>query len=130
MPKATVSNDTERVDLRSCPEGYVVLRRLTYGQLLERREMAADMQITGDQRGAQGSIKQAQRAVAEFEFKHCIVDHNLENDAGQLLNFSQPGTIQMLDPRIGEEIGQAIDQLNQFEVDQGNSLPAPELASF
>jgi hypothetical protein len=120
MPRATVTNDTERFDLKSCPEGYITLKRLTYGQLLERREMSTQMLLQGQGNSAGGELKVVQRAVAEFEFKHCIVDHNLEDDNGELINFSRPGVVMTLDPRVGEEIGQLIDKMNQFEADQGN----------
>ena len=121
MPRATVSNDTERFELKSCDKAFVVLKRLTYGQLLERREMSTQMLLQGGgQGGGQGELKVVQRAVAEFEFRNCIADHNLEDESGELLNFTRPATAMSLDPRIGEEIGRLIDEMNQFEADQGN----------
>src|SRR4051794_17784710 len=42
MPKATANIvEPERHELKTLPEGFVVLRRLTYGQKLERKAMAS-----------------------------------------------------------------------------------------
>ena len=129
MPRATVSTDTEKFDLKSCPGGWVELSRLTYGQLIERREMAADMKISGGGgQNVEGSIKQMQARVTDFEFKHCITSHNLEDADGELLNFKLAGIWATLDPRIGDEISTLIDNMNQFEADQGNSSSVPEPA--
>lgn len=120
MPRATVDQtETSRHDLQSLPEGYVVLRKLSYGQMLQRQEMAAEMAMKGDGRGgrsnkAEATIKMMQTLVTEYEFKNCIVEHNLEDENGQNLNFQQPGSIVRLDPRIGDEVSQLIDKLNQF----------------
>jgi hypothetical protein len=118
MPQATVSVLTERYDLRSCPGGFVDLKRMTYGQFLERRDMASKMTMeTSDGRRGdrQAELVTMQRRVAAFEFRHCIVDHNLEDENGAPLDFRQPIILERLDPRVGQEIGEYIDQMNQFE---------------
>jgi len=56
---------------------------------------------------------QAQSRI--FEFNHCVVDHNLSDDHGTKLNFSNPSTLGILDPKVGQEIEQLIDNLNQLE---------------
>jgi hypothetical protein len=117
MPKATVSNqEPERFELKSCPEGFVTLKRMSYGAFLARRDIAAKFKIEGaGGKDFGGQMEMAQKAVAEYEFKHCIVDHNLDDDNGGKLNFQQPGLLDNLDPRIGEEISSLIDSMNQFE---------------
>jgi len=124
MPKAVVNTqETLRFDLKSCPGGYVVLRRLTYGQYLQRREMAAKMQFSGKPGSGdvQGELAAANRKVVEFEFANCIVEHNLEDNDGNILDFRQAWSVQAIDPRIGEEIGSHIDEMNQYEAEVGNS---------
>lgn len=126
MPKAVASSKQERFELKSLPKseedegGFVVLRRMTYGQKLARMDMAT--QSTLRQQGgsknvndAEMDIKMLNRAVAEFEFKHCVVEHNLQNEAGKPLNFSSPQTLDVLDPRVGDEIAQYIGDMNNFD---------------
>jgi hypothetical protein len=121
VPKATV--DTEevlKVELVTCPGAYVGLRRLPYGQWLKRQEMALQMKITGGTAGkeAGGELAMASRRVTEFEFQQCIVDHNLEDANGEPLDFRKAATLDVLDPKIGTEIGDHISQLHEF--DSGN----------
>jgi hypothetical protein len=66
-----------------------------------------------------GEVAMMQEKVAAYEFQHCIVEHNLENEDGTLLTF--PRDFTLLNPRIGDEIATLIDKMNQFEVDEGNS---------
>jgi len=128
VPRATVDiTATERYDLESVPGGYVVLRRMSYGQFLQRQEMAMQIQMTqqsnGSRRGSSGDakmdIKNAHLAVASFEMKCCIAEHNLEDDTGNVLDFGQTFTTTILDPRVGQEIGARIDEMNKIEL--GNS---------
>jgi hypothetical protein len=122
MPRATVSiDDTKRIELKTLPEGYVVIRKFPYGAYLERQSIAMNMQIE-QQKGqnARGTMKMAARAVTVFEFAKCIVEHNLELDDGTLMDFSKEFTLDLLDPRVGQEIGEAINELNTFD-SEGNS---------
>lgn len=129
MPRATVDiNQHQRYDLKSCPGGFVVLRRMNYGEFLQRREMAMQMKMTSEGKSKNSAtemdLSMAQTKVAQFEFRNCIVEHNLEDHAGTLLDFRQAWTLSQLDPRIGEEIGELIDKMHQFddaEDVQGNS---------
>lgn len=120
MPSAVTSpQDTERKDLKTLPEGFVVLRRMTYGQFLKRQELAMGMSMSGaDKNDMQMAIAIASRKATEFEFANCIVEHNLEDENGQPLDFSNPNTLDRLDPRIGNEIGAYINEMNQY--DEGN----------
>jgi hypothetical protein len=146
MVKATVSVSTEKFDLETLKGGYVELRRMTYGQKLKRMEMATQSTVRERQNGnrqqrrrarnadvdAEMDIKMLTRVVAEFEFRHCIVDHNLEDDSGNKLNFQVPQTLDVLDPRVGDEINTLIADMNNFEEaedDDLNSKTGSELSS-
>lgn len=120
MPKATTSGqETERYELKTLPEGFVVLRRLTYGEWLKRRQMTSDMRVRGGSKkdDFEGVLQLMNEKATLFEFKNCIVDHNLEDEEGNLLDFKNPMTFQQLDPRVGDEIGRYISEMNQFESD-------------
>lgn len=118
MPKATVNvSETERKELKSLAGAFVVLRRMTYGESVERRAMLK-MSIqggTGGKRTFQGEMAFASREIQLFEFAHCIVDHNLEDDADRKLNLSNPVDFAQLDPRVGQEIEGLINDMNNFE---------------
>jgi hypothetical protein len=125
MPKATAASlDNEKISLKTLEGGFVELRRMTYGQLLKRRSMAMNMKFGGrGKNDFEGEMALANQKVTEFEFASCIVDHNLEDDNGNLLNLANPVDIAKLDPRIGSEIDTNISRMNNFEDDDetGNS---------
>jgi len=125
MPRATVNiNDTRRFELESLPEGFVVLKKMSYGQILQRQEMAmkATMSAQQGQTSAKMEMESAHQAVAIFEMMNCIVDHNLEDENGTKLDFRIGATTTLLDPLVGQEIGQHIDEMNQLRQGQlGNS---------
>lgn len=132
MPKATVSQETKRVNLKSCPGGYVELRQLSYYEMMHRRDIAAKMyteQKVQPRRGKQSGRPRDRQdeetlraqlevmnvAIMEFEFSKCIESHNLQDNDGNLLDFSNPLSFEILDPKVGAEIGRHIDDLNQEE---------------
>jgi hypothetical protein len=120
MPKATANIvEPERHELKTLPEGFVVLRRLTYGQKLERKAMASV--ASAEQGRGKQSMKMQIAMISEqaqlYDFTHCVMEHNLEGDNGELLNFSDINAIRSLDPRIGEEIERLMDSMNNFEED-------------
>lgn len=127
MPRATVSTDNTRIDLKTCPEGFVEIKALPYGQWLQRQDIAMQMQVEGmGDKNAKATMQAANKAVTTFEFSRCIVRHNLtaappkdapEGTEGPLLDFAANG-IDVLDPRIGEEISAAIMKMHEF--DEGN----------
>lgn len=136
MPRATIDiEETFRYDLKTLPSsngdmgGFVVLRRLSYHQMMQRRDIAAkigweERRTTGRNSrkvGGEDTIRAMMEvmnvATMEYEFKHSIVTHNLEDNNGNLLDFSHPETFRNLDPKIGAEIGKYIDDLNQ-EIDE------------
>lgn len=120
MPNATVQIDTtEHKDLKSLPGGFVVLRRLSYGQMVQRRAM---MKLTIEAGGAskdlRGEMAMASEAITMFEFQHAIVDHNLEDASGRKLNLGAPVDFASLDPRVGTEIEELIQKMNDFSDDE------------
>jgi hypothetical protein len=128
MPIATVSQDAEKFQLKTAPpDGWVSLKRMTYGQKLTRSQTTTKMSILmrKGQKDAQGSLETLQMAAAMHDFRVCVVDHNLEDSQGRKLDFNSPQDVSTLDPRVGEEISTYIDKLNNFEEDdeEGN-LPS------
>lgn len=123
MPKATVNTtDTERFELKTCQGGYIELRRMSYGQVVQRRAlMKLEFVSQGKGKDVQGEMAMASEKITRFEFDHCIVDHNLEDEAGRKLNLSAPVDFAKLDPRIGQEIEDLIGKMNNFEDEEGNS---------
>ena len=122
MPRATVDTTaTVKKELTTLPEGFVELRKLPYGAKLQRSSeaMKMSMSMAGGRRrkDTKADVEMVQHASTLFDFKHCIVDHNLEDETGRKLNLHDPADINSLDPRIGEEISELIDELNNFEVD-------------
>lgn len=135
MPRATINRDELiHFDLKSCPGGYVKLRRLSFHEMTQRQDLAGKMiyeqrqQLNRAQRrqAAQGGedqlvrsmLEMANVAVMEFEFKNCVADHNLEDENGVTLDFSNSLALKNLDPKIGAEIGRRIDELNQEDEDE------------
>jgi len=116
MPKATVSQELHHHDLKTVDGGFVALKQLSFDQMLERRDKAMRTSMEASQ-GRQPTSKIELESMMQwtrfFEFSNCIVEHNLEGDDGQLLNFSNPMTLKILDPKVGAEIERLIEELNQ-----------------
>lgn len=121
MPIATVTKDTERKDLKSCPpDGFVVIKRMAYGQKLYRQALLGKATIH-TQRGSKdvaAEMELINEKVTLYEFKHCIVDHNLTDAEGRKLDFNKPEDVKSLTGRVGEEINTYIGELNNFEDDE------------
>lgn len=123
MPQAVVSTEALHYELESCPGGFVDIRRMSYGKYLVRQEMALRLKVQSQQTTNQfeGEMAMANKAVTVFEFKECVVDHNLTDLQDQPLNFASPVTIEILDPRIGDEIGSLINKLHQFDAGKSST---------
>lgn len=122
MPRATTDmNTTEKFELKSLPEAFVVARRLTYGEKLERRAMMSGMKVeTGRGKDFAGEMQLMNEQATLYDFQKCIIEHNLEDENGNLLNLNSVQDIRRLDPRVGEEIENLLGEMNNFEVDEGN----------
>lgn len=127
MPRAVVDVTANRYQLKTCPpDGYVELRRMSYDKWLHRTDISMQMQLQMQSKskgGTSGSMQLQNQAVTYYEFKSCIVGHNLEDANGNLLDFNQKRTLDMLDPRVGNEIGRLIEELHEpfTEEEEGNS---------
>lgn len=129
MPRAVVTTeDQRRFELKTLPPsdgeegGFVVIRRMPYGEYLTRREMATAMTMKGTD-NVEATINAMNAKVTEMEFAKCIVEHNLEDANGTLLDFRNRVAVAMamLDPRIGDEIAKYIGEMNNFEEALKNS---------
>lgn len=143
MPKASVDPRTHEYELTTCPGAFVKLRTLSYHEMQQRQDVAARMyreESANDVR--RGKAKQDDDAkvrayfdvmnvaVTEFEFRNCVIDHNLFIDDAetQKIDFTKPMRTWMLDPKIGDEISELIDKLNQRS-DEEVVAPLPTSAS-
>lgn len=120
MPRAVVINSlSEKIPLKTLPEGYVVVRRMTYGEDLARSAKATKLLVASDGSGKkddfQGQIDIQTVELALWDFANLIVEHNCEDVDGRVLNFKSVADVKKLDKAIGEEIGQIIDEFNSPE---------------
>lgn len=133
MPDATISTETERFELESLPGGFVEIKPLPYGGVLTRRESAMKMSMeqTGnraarrrglakDDNANSGKIdvELLQRWARAYEFKHCVVDHNLTDKNDKKLDFSNAMTLDILNPKVGTEIERLLDEVNGEESEE------------
>lgn len=126
MPKATVSREHQRYELKSCPGGFVILRTLSYAEMLSRQDIASRLINEAGEKGDPRMVYEIlSLKTAEWEFQTSIVDHNLEDDNGVLLDFRTPMAMKNLDPKIGAEIGRLIDSLNKEDEDPKSFTNAP-----
>lgn len=124
MPKATISATTKKFDLKSAPpDGFVELRRLTYGQSLARRDMVMAFTFAESKgKGGDPDIgTQLQNAkVTQFEWTSSIITWNLTDENDQPLDWKKSNLFEVIDPAIAEEISQYITDMNNFEAELGN----------
>lgn len=139
MPVATIDpNDYERYELESAPAdpnnpddepGYVMLRPLPYGKKLERSDKAMRMRMKAGATATTGRSRRQQSNdgageitfetdnewATFYDYAYCIGDHNLTDKNGIKLNFADPMSLKMLNPRIGSEISRYLMELNEEE---------------
>lgn len=119
MPVATVTDNSVRKELKSCPpDGFVVIRRMNYGESLKRKEMMASIAMQMDGKKGEGTKMQMdilQEKTALWEFCHLVLDHNLTDEKDRKLNFKNPQDVMMIRGQVGDEIQQYINELNSFE---------------
>lgn len=129
MPVATVSQTTDRKELKSLPAvagdeaGFVELKKLPYGGILIRRDMSSKMimEQRARRKGQKADPDEVQKVEMElmqevtrmYEFANCIVSHNLTDVNGNPLDFSKPVHVKSLDPQVGQEIETYIDEMNR-----------------
>lgn len=132
MPVATINTEEyTKHDLKSAPpDGFVMLRPLPYAMIVLRRDKAMRMRMIQERAKRNQpaptsqviDLEQQSDWTTEFDFTYCIGDHNLTDKNGEKLQFNDPRQLRLvlksLDPKIGLEIEQAIDRLNQEEDDE------------
>lgn len=82
--------------------------------------MTGSMKVNASkgQKDFAGEMQLINEKATVFDFQHCIVDHNLtKDDEGTPLDFRQLMDIRSLDPRVGEEIDNILNELNNFDED-------------
>ncbi|HVI77452.1 MAG TPA: hypothetical protein VM715_04700 [Candidatus Acidoferrum sp.] len=131
MPRATSNKRDEtlweRKELKTCEGGFVLLRKLDYGEMQARRAFTSKMSVKSGRKKSnfEGEMALMDRCVQAFEFAHTIMDHNLEDEGGRKLDFQNQADVESLDGAIGEEIARLIDDMNQppedDEEEEGNS---------
>lgn len=133
MPVGTRKIETVKYDLKTLPGGYVELRQLSYDEMLERRDGATQILMERGIKNAdsqQMNVKVLNRWSNQYSFPRCIVEHNITDDQGVLLDFSKPERVfPMLDPKLGAEIESLIDKLNQEDEVDEDFTPAPASSS-
>jgi hypothetical protein len=134
MPRATVDSAGVRHDLKSCPGGFVLLRQLPFGMMLKRRDLAAKymQEFTGTSVTDVNTItiNILNEKSRQFDFANMILDHNLEDDLGNNLDFTNPMTLDLLDPKIAAEIETEMDKLNGTEFNEENFTTPSEQSSI
>jgi hypothetical protein len=125
---ASVSTQPERKELKTLEGGFVILRRMSYGEKLHRQEMATKQKLTLQANARRDDDREMdfmimQEKVAIWEFANLVVDHNLELEEGVPFVFNRPGDLKKLDPRVGDEINGYIADMNNYEEEdqKGNS---------
>lgn len=127
MPLAVVAdNGGKRFELKSCEGAFVLLRQMTYGEWQRRSDLVSRISIesASPNKGRNAVRDLVQRVdtqsleVALFEFKTCVVQHNLEDASGRTLQLGARQDLERLDPRIGREIGQLIDEMNSWDEEE------------
>lgn len=111
MPVGTVAKNTERFELTTLPGAFVVVRRMSFGEKLERQDDMINMRSVDKELAFQMMNKK----LTTKDFGNLIVDHNITDENERKLNFRDAKDVEVLDPRVGEEISTRIDSINAFE---------------
>jgi hypothetical protein len=136
MPVAVATDVAELKKLKTLPadptvegpageQGWVKIRRLTYGEKMNRRSINSKMVVKSGKgkRDAETVIDAFNEKTELFDFANCIVDHNLTDSKGVKLDFRREEHVRALASHVAEEIQTYMDELNNFEQDDeaGNS---------
>lgn len=132
IPKATISLEPRRFDLKTLPEGYVELRRMSYGELMTSQDLAYQVQMRANEADASSpevGLTVTRMAITEYQFRTCIVSHNLEDQTSRALDFSRAMDVHMLDSNVGQEISDIIDREHNWKQKYPNSQTPSESGS-
>lgn len=118
MPVGTVTSPTsDKKPLKTLPDAYIIVRRMTYGEKLHRSNIATQLLVGGNsgEKDFQGEMKLHTDQVALWDFANLIVEHNITDENETPLNFKNHNDVRRLAGDIGEEIGKIIDEWNAPE---------------
>lgn len=117
MPVAVVVEEPIHFDLKTCPGGYVKIKRMSYGEKLTRRGFTSKMEMDMEKGGksAKSFIDLFKEEVELYDFANCVVEHNLTDVDERPLIFRNAVDVKKLSGRIAEEISTYIDKINNFE---------------
>jgi hypothetical protein len=123
MPDVTINpGEYEHFDLKTAPpDGFIELRPLPFGMKLHRRSKATRMmmRMPTQQKNAPKEMVQEIESMDEmtiqYDFAYCVGSHNLTDSNGELLDFANPMTLKLLNPKVGTEIETLINSLNEDE---------------
>jgi len=126
MPRAVANTETYRYDLKTAPpDGFVELRKFTYGEMIHRRELSSSAKAESNEQGDTEVAFTVNLTIVQiYEFRTAIIDHNLEDENGVKLNFANQNDVLRLDSTVAGEIETFIDKLNQPPKEDG-SRPLP-----
>lgn len=129
MPIVELSQEHETFELKSAPpDGYVTLRRMSHGEQLRRQDKSSRMSMNSRKRGRQAKVDDRMfidtfiENLRHLDFALCIIDHNLEHSDGTRFDFKKKAEFDRLPPKIGEEIGEIIDEFNGFNDEDEDDL--------
>jgi hypothetical protein len=148
MPQGTINREEVfRYELKSLPAmngdvgGYVVLRQLSYHQMMQRRDLITKVGWE-ERRGGRNTKRNEEETIKaiweimnvaemEYVFKYSIVEHNITDGNNALLDFTNPHSYRDLNPKVGEEISNLIDDLNkELEDGEVENFPTAPKPSF
>jgi hypothetical protein len=81
-------------------------------------QMKADDNNSGD---AQMGVDISRAAIMEYQFRVCILDHNLEDETDRKLDFKQARDVHLLDSNIGQEINDVLENMHNWKKQFPNS---------
>jgi len=90
---------------------------MSYGESLEQSEITAQMKADVNRKNSDGqmTVSMAMLSGQVYAFSRSVVDHNLEDDAGNKLDLNTVGGVSELDAKVGNEIEDLINKLNSPE---------------
>jgi hypothetical protein len=122
--------ENQRFELQSCPGGYIVIKRLSYGDKMLRKQKLGKTTVTSTNTKNNrmsdfvAEMQMINEEVTLFEFAKSIVSHNLEilkdpDDPTSAIpvDFANPDHVRKLDGSVGEEIDDIITRFNDWESD-------------
>jgi hypothetical protein len=134
MPVVTVDPEVyERYSLASAPkdpndpkdeDGYVYLRPLPYGMKLTMRDKSIKQRMLMQQPGKRKKgdddttpveLETASEWSSHFEMSYCIGKHNLTDANKELIDFTSPMSLKLLNPKVGSEIEKLLFEINRDE---------------